>query len=452
MKKNTMDMTTGSVTKKLLVFVFPLIITNMLQHLYNAADSAVVGQFSGKVALAAVGATSSATSLITNLLIGLAVGANIINSNLLGSKDYTGLRRSMHTGISIGGLFGVVLGLIGILLARPLLQLMNCPDNVIDHSVTYMRIIFCGTPGSMLYNFGAGILRTHGDSKRPMVIISTCGLVNVALNLVFVIIFKMSVAGVALATIISNYLSAVWVLKILFDPNGEYKLSVKELTIHKTEFVNIVKVGIPCAINSMMFNISTAIVASSANTFGDTMVAASTASVNITNILVQVISAFYSAAISFTGQCYGAGKFKRIDQIAVIGTAICVGLVSLAAAVITVIPQFFIGLFNTDPGVIEVGSQKLTLMSWSFVLYGLSDICLGCLRGIKKTAIPTAMNIFCVCIIRILWVMFIFPLNPNSFMLLQWCYPVSYICSSISLIGYYLYCRKKYFTPEAKTV
>ncbi len=440
----TVDMTTGSITKKLLVFAFPLIVTNILQHLYSAADSAVVGRFAGKAALAAVGATASATGLLTNLLIGIAVGGNIVNSNLLGAQKHRELRKSMHTGIAMSALCGIGLMILGILVCKPLLQLMQCPENIIDQSTLYMRIIFCGIPGSILYNFAAGILRTHGDSKRPMMVISICGLVNVLLNLLFVIGFKMSVAGVGWATVISNYLSAIWLLYILFDPKDEFKLTMGEMKIHKEQCVNIMKVGIPCAINSMVFSLSNVTVSASINTFGDTVIAGSTAATQLSTFLNQVISAFYTACITFAGQCYGAGKFKRIDQVLWIGGAYCVLIVAALATIITVAPGFFMGIFNSDPDVIYAGTRKLILISWSFVMYSISDVLLGCLRGIKKTAIPTTLNIFCVCVVRILWVMFICPIRPDSYMLIYWCYPVSYVCSMTSLFVYYAYCRKRF--------
>ena len=450
--RHTMDFTTGSVSKKLVVFAFPLILTNLLQHLYTAADSAVVGRFAGKAALAAVGATTTATALVTNLLIGLAAGANIINANLLGANNKKDLRKSLHTGICMGASFGVLFAIFGILISRPFLLLLNCPEDVINDSVKYMRIIFCGIPGSITYNFGAGILRTHGDSKRPMWIISVSGVVNVVLNLIFVIFFKMAVVGVALATIVSNYLSAFLVLRIIFDPKDVFKLSFKELKLHKKECVNIAKVGIPCGLNSIMFNISTAIVTANVNAFGSTVIAASAASTNVTTLLSQIIGAFYTAGMTFTGQCFGAGKYKRIDRLALVGTGICVATVSFVAFTITLAPNFFISLFNTDPQVIEVGSNKLVLMSWSFVLYAVADVSLACLRGIKKTTIPTALNIFCICILRVLWVCFVFPLNRESYMLLHWCYPVSYLACAISMISYYLYCRKKDFAKQPESV
>ncbi len=441
--KHRIDMTEGPIIRKLLLFVYPLIITNLLQHLYSAADNAVVGRFVGKTALAAVGATGPATSLVLNLLIGLSAGANITNSNLLGARKFKDLRKSMHCSLTFALIGGLVVGFIGFMISNWILQLMNCPENIIDLSTLYIRIIFCGTPGTMLYNYGAGILRTHGDSKRPMYIMAVSGLVNVILNLVFVLYFHMSVAGVALATIISKYVSAASVLFILFNPKGEYKLSFKELRIYPKEAWNIIKIGLPCALNPLVFSLSNATVQAAVNGFGDIVVAGSTASANTTGLIYQVLAAFYSCCVNFAGQCSGAGKYKRIDKVVCICSGICVAFVSICATLITITPGTFIAIFNTDPQVIASGSEKLIIMAWSYVLYGISESTMGCLRGLKKTTVPSSINIVCVCVVRVLWIYLVCPIAPLSQQLLYTCYPVSYLCSTVGLIAYYIIVRKK---------
>ena len=449
--KHRIDMTDGPILKKLLLFVYPLIITNILQHLYSAADNAVVGRFVGKTALAAVGATGPATSLILNLLIGLSVGSNIVNSNLLGAKKYTELRRSMHCALTLAFVGGLFISIFGIILADWIMQLINCPDTIIDQAALYMRIIFCGTPGTMLYNYGAGILRTHGDSKRPMFIMGISGLVNVLLNLIFVIFFRMTVDGVALATIISQYIAAIWVILILFNPKGDYKLRFSELKLYRSESWNIIKVGLPCGLNPLVFSISNATVQSAVNAFGDTVVAGSVASNNITGMIYQVLAAFYSGCINFTGQCFGAGKYKRIDKVAYISSAICVVFVTICSTIITLIPGKFIGIFNTDPNVIAFGADKLVLMSWSYVIYGISEVIMGCLRGMRETGIPSAINIFCVCLVRVLWIVLACPLFPNSQLFLYSCYPISYGLSVFVMTIYFIKCRKKLDRLQADT-
>lgn len=442
-KKHTIDMTDGPVVKKLLIFVFPLIVTNLLQHMYTAADNAVVGRFVGKAALAAVGATGSATTLILNLLIGLSVGANIVNANLLGAKKHTQLRKSMHCALMLALVFGLFISAVGLLISRWVMEIMNCPESIIDQATLYMRIIFCGTPGTMLYNFGAGILRTHGDSKRPMYIMAVSGLVNVILNLIFVIFCKMTVDGVALATIISKYLSAAWVMCILFNPNGEYKLRISELKIRKAESWNIIKVGLPCGLNPLVFSISNTTVQAAVNGLGDVVVAGSVASNNVTGLIYQVLAAFYSGCINFSGQCYGAGKYKRIDKVALVSSSICIAFVALCSTVITIIPEFFIGIFNTDPEVIASGTEKLLLMSWSYIIYGVSEAIMGCLRGMRETGIPSGINIFCVCLIRVLWIFLVCPYFPGDQIALYACYPISYFISVSAMVAYYINRRRK---------
>ena len=452
MRSHTIDLTTGPIGKKLLRFAMPLVITNLLQHLYQAADNAVVGQFAGSSDLAAVGATSSATLLILNIIFGLAIGANIVNANLRGAGKFKELRKSLHTTIALSIVGGVLVSIAGQFLCRPLLEMMKCPETIIDKSVLYMRIIFCGTPATMVYTFGSGILRTYGDSKRPMFIMALSGLLNVVLNLIFVICFHMTVDGVALATIISKYMSAIWVVIILFSPKDEFKLKVKEIKLHKQQALNIIKVGIPCGINSVVFSLSNTIVQTGINGFGAVVVAGGVASNNVTSLLYAVLSAFYSASVSIVGQCYGAGKYKRIDGVLIRGCMICCCFTLLAALLISSFPGVFIGIFNRDADVIAVGSQKLIIMSWSYILAGISEICIGVLRGIRKAAVPTTINIVCVCVLRIAWVLFISPLSPNDPMLLYWCYPVSYICSASALVIYYLICRRQLFVQKASPV
>lgn len=259
-KKHSIDLTTGSVPKMLIRFTIPLIIANLLQQLYSAADSAVIGRYVGKTALAAVGATGYATGLILNLLIGLSIGASIINANLFGLKQTVALRHNMHCSLVVALICGVLISVVGIVMTPLIMTWTNCPKNVLDDAVFYMRIILSGAPGTMIYNFGAGILRTHGDSKHPMYIMAFSGLLNVILNLMFVVYFKMSVGGVALATVISKYLSAFAVLIILFNPNGEYCLTFKELRLYRKEAHQIIRVGLPCGLNSVAFSVSNTIV------------------------------------------------------------------------------------------------------------------------------------------------------------------------------------------------
>ena len=447
----SIDLTSGPILKKLILFTLPILASNLLQHLYGAADKAVVGNFAtnGKLALAAVGSTTSATNLMLNLFIGLAVGANIVCSNLRGGKRFTELRKCMHSCLLLAAIGGVCISLLGLVACRPLLQLMNCPSDIIDLATLYMRIIFCGTPFSMVYNFSSAILRSHGDTRRPMMILSVSGLVNVGLNLVFVLVFRMGVAGVALATIISQMISCVRILRILFNPKDDFKLRFAELKLHAQEVKSILRVGIPCGINTSVFSLSNATVQAAMNTFSSTAIAGNVAAGSITSLSYQILTAFYSGCVSFAGQCYGAQKYKRINKLVGCSLVAALSLAALVALVATLFPTPMLSIFNQDPAVLEYGKFILILISWSYLVYGTSEIFLGCLRGMKRSGIPTLINVLGVCVFRVLWVALAFPFY-HSIPWLFVCYPISYICSATGLGLYYRHTMKKLEKAKAE--
>ncbi len=434
----SIDMTTGSITKKLIAFVLPLMASLLLQQLYNAMDKAVVGQFAenGALALAAVGATGSATSMMVNLVAGLAAGAGIICSNLLGGKQMVALRRNMHTTVMLGFVCGVFLAILGVSVSKPLLKLMSCPENVLDLAALYMRIYFLGMPATMLYNFASGILRTYGDSRRPMVILGVSGFMNVVLNLVFVIGFKMSVAGVALATVLSQVSSATWVLWILFNPRDAYKMSFKELNLGKKEVLTVLRIGVPCSINSVLFSIGNVVLQSTINTYGGLTVAGAAASDSLTDIYYQILNSFYTATMTFAGQCYGAGKPDRIRKLLFRSTGICMGIMGAICVVSLTLPNTLLSIFNSDPNVLAAGAQKLRVVAIGYVIYAMNETVLGCLRGMRITVAPMIISVVCICLLRILWVVFIYPLFPQVWFLYM-CYPVSYITSLCVMIPLY---------------
>lgn len=448
----TMDLTQGSVIKQMLLFAIPIMLGNVLQQLYNVADRVVVGQFAqnGEVALAAVGATSSAILLILGLFNGMAVGVDVICANLLGARKGKELRESMHTGILVAALFGVGVGLFGVLSSKGILQLMDTPQDVLASAALYMRIYFMGAPVSLIYNFGAAILRSHGDTKRPMYILMLSGLVNVALNLVLVVVFKRGVDGVAIATVISQLVSAVMVLRILFDPKDAYKLTVKELKINKIPLRSILQIGITSGLGGMAFSLSNVIVQSAVNSFNSAaIIAGRTAASDINSLVYQVQAALYATCVSFSGQCYGARKYQRIDTLALCATGICTGAYLMCAIVCTAFPRQLIGLFNSNPAVVDVGVEILMIINWGVLLYGPSEIFLGCLRGMKQALMPTILNLLGICVPRLLWIWFVFPLNPTVSMLF-WCYPISWLTSSV-LQGSYYYVFRKKLNPKTIT-
>ena len=445
------DLTKGSVPKNLLLFVAPIMLGNVLQTLYSAADKIVVGQFAsnGKLALAAVEGTTAISYLLLGLFLGLGIGVNVICANLLGARKQTELRRTMHTAIPVALICGVLVGLAGFLAADGVLRLMGTPENVHELSKLYMRLYFVGVPSMILYNFGSAILRSFGDTKRPMYILMVSGLVNVLLNLVFVLGFDMSVGGVAIATMISQTLSALLVLRILFDPKDQYKMQVKELHIHTKELMSIVRIGIPSGLGGMMFSGSNVVIQSSLNAFNDAALLAGKAVVSdVTGMIYQVLAAMLSACVSFAGQCYGAKKYKRIDQLALWGCVICWIIMGLMIAVCVFFAEQVIGLFNSDPDVIRKGAPLLRMVSAGYLIYVPSEVFMGCSRGMKHAGMPTILNFLGICVTRIIWVFAIFPANPTA-MMLYLCYPVSWLISAALQGSYYLHTRIKVNRQEA---
>ena len=441
--KVNLDLTHGSVTGKLIAFTMPILASNMLQHLYNAADKAVVGRFAvnGDLALAATGATGSAITLLLNLFVGLALGANVVCANLRGASSFKELRKAMHTSILLAAVTGVCAMLLGICVAEPFLIAMSCPADVLELATLYMRIYFVGVPFSLLYNFGAAILRAHGDTKRPMNILAISGLANVIFNLIFVIFFGMDVDGVAWATVISQVISAIMVLRILFHPDGGYDMNMKELTLHKHAVSSILRVGLPCGFNGMVFSISNVIITASLNSLGAVAIGGNAAASGIAGLVYQVLAAFYTGCISFAGQCYGAGQYKRIDKLLLNSIFLSSGIIAILSIVITLFPQWLLGLFTNNADYIRSATTQTLIISWGYVLYSVSETFLGCLRGMQHSTMPTLINALTICLPRLIWIFAFFPLCKEVWFLFL-CYPISYVFSTTAQGLYYLKVRR----------
>ena len=444
--KHSMDLTQGSVFKKLLAFAFPLWMATLVQQVYHAADVIVVGNFSenSTTALAAVGSTGSVTNLILNMFLGLAAGASVVCANLYGARDEAGLRRSMSTALlaSTGG--GLLVCVIGVIFARPLLLWMGSPVDVIDQATIYMQIIFLGKPAVLVYNTCSAIMRAHGESKRSMYILTIMGLVNVVLNLILVICFHMDVSGVAIATIVSQWLSAVVALYLLFHPLGEYRLKLSEFQFDKEIFYKILRIGLPAGLNGMVFNFSNVVVISAVNAMGSVAIAAVSAATSVATIAYSIPSAFSTACISFAGQNYGARKFDRIDKCLWNGVLIVEVLFISANLILTLFPEVFMRLYTDNAEVIAVGIPKLYITCWGYLLYSVSEIANGCQRGFGKSMGPTVLNIVTICGIRVAWVLFVFPYMKQNLISLYMVFPISWACSAIAqLISYYKAKNKK---------
>ena len=449
--KHSMDLTRGSVAKNLLIFTIPILLTNLLQQLYQSADIVVVGNFASDptVSLAAVGSTASITNLFLNLFLGLAIGANVVCANLFGGGNQEALRRAMHSSILLAAAGGAVIGIAGYF-ATPFLlrEVMHSPEDVIGQATDYMQIIFLGQPGSLVFNFGAGILRSRGDTKRPMYILSATGALNVLLNVVFVALFHWDAAGVALATILSMYVSAGIVLWILFHPQGEYRLSFKELRLAKEETANIVKIGIPCGLNGIVFSLSNILIVKELNALGSTILAGNSAASNVDTVTYQILTAFYSAAVSFAGQNYGAKNLKRIDRLLLWAVGLAMAFVLVADVFLFAFPEFFLRLFTKEAAVAAVGVSRVYMMGAGYVIYCISEITIGCTRGMGKSMLPTVLNAVFICGPRVLWVLIAYPYLANGvpahdYVMLLWCYPLSWALSAVAQICAYVYYRKE---------
>ena len=437
------DMIHGPLAGKLLVFAIPLMLSSILQLLFNAADVIVVGRWSGSQSLAAVGSNTSLINLMVNLFVGFSVGTNVVVARDLGAGREEDVRDSVHTSIALSLVSGVVLMGLGLLLSRQMLELMGSPEDVIGLAAVYLRIYFCGMPGNMLYNFGAAILRAQGDTKRPLYFLTAAGIINVILNLVFVIVFHMDVAGVALATIISQYVSAILVLLTLMRDKGPLRVDLRALRLDMKVVRRILQVGLPAGFQGMVFSISNVVIQSSINSFGSTVVAGSAASSNIEGFVYAGMNAFYQTALTFTSQNYGACECKRVDRI----MGLCLlysGLIGLVLGNLAYLFGYPLGSIYA-PGQEEVIAQavdRLSICCTTYFLCGLMDTQVGVLRGIGYSVVPMIVSLVGSCALRLLWVATIFQLNRTPEMLYL-SYPVSWAITAATHFVFFLFIRKR---------
>ena len=436
------DMTNGPLVGKIIRFAIPLALSGILQLLFNAADIIVAGRFAGSQALAAVGSTSALINLIVNLFIGLSIGVNVLVARYYGAGNRKDLHEPVHTAVLISIISGVVLVFIGILLARPLLEMMATPEDVIDQSVLYMCIYFVGMPVMMLYNFGAAILRAVGDTQRPLYFLLIAGVVNVILNLFFVIVLHMGVAGVAIATVISQCISAGLVLFCLVKSNTVYRVNLKELKVYKDKLLQMVKIGVPAGIQGATFSISNVLIQSSINSFGSIAMAGSTAASNIEGFVWTAMDAFTQSTLSFTGQNFGAKKFHRITKVVWYNLALVtlVGLVLGIGAYLT--GPWLLQIYSTDPEVISYGLERMLLVCAPYAICGIMNVMVGAMRGLGSSLTPMMASIFGVCVLRVVWIYTVFPLDRTFFMLFL-SYPVTWLVTGLIEVVCFYFIRKR---------
>ena len=425
-KKYEMDMCSGSLLKKIIIFYVPLMLSGVLQLLFNAADIVVVGRFAGNEALAAVGSTSALINLLVNIFIGLSVGANVLVAHYYGAGQKKELSEMVHTAIMTSVLGGLILVAAGWILSRPALTMMGTPENVIDYAVLYMRIFFVGMPVMLIYNFGAAILRAVGDTKRPLYYLLVAGVVNVVLNLIFVIAFSMGVAGVAAATVISQVVSAGLIVRCLVQTESDYRLNVRELRIVPNKLGKMIQIGVPAGLQGALFSISNVLIQSSVNSFGSIAMAGNTAASNIEGFVYTSMNAFYQTNISFTGQNYGAKKFQRIGKILLICQVLVIAVGLLMGNAAYFFGNTLLRLYSTDAEVIGYGVRRLSIIGTTYFLCGMMDVMVGSLRGIGYSIMPMLVSLTGACLFRVVWIYTVFQ-RHYSLQTLYISYPISWI-------------------------
>jgi len=425
-KSREIDMTNGPLLGKVLLFSLPLMLSGILQLLYNAADIVVVGRYCGNTSLAAVGSTGALVALIINVFVGLSIGAGVTVANRIGANDRKGVHDAVHTAVAVSLISGVVCGLIGVTLSRTFLVMMGTPSNVLDLSSLYLKIYFAGMPALMFYNFGSAILRAMGDTKRPLYYLTISGAVNVVLNLFFVIVFHMGVAGVALATVISQVLSATLVVICMLRSHGAMQLCIKELHIHKDKLFQIIRIGLPAGIQGSIFSISNVIIQSSINAFGSDVMAGNSAAANIEGFIYTAMNSMYQACLAFAGQNMGAKKYKRVGKVLMVCLAyVCTFGIGLSV-IATIFNRQLLGIYTTDPNVIEYGIKRMSVICVTYFTCGIMDVTVGQLRGMGFSVMPMLVSLAGVCGIRIVWIFTVFKANPSQ-TTLYLSYPISWI-------------------------
>ena len=447
----SMDMTEGPLMSKVLFFALPIMLSGILQLVFNAADTIVVGRFAGNEALAAVGSVGSLNNLLISLFIGLSVGVNVVVARYTGAHDYKKVSKAVHTAVLLSVVSGIGLAVLGYVAAYPLLRMMGSPEDVIDLAALYVRILFLGMPVQLLYNFCAAVLRAIGDTKRPLYFLSFAGVINVVLNLIFVVGFHMSVAGVALATIISQAVSALLVVHCLMSMHGPTHLTLRKLSIDKDIFIEIVRIGLPAGIQSSMFSLSNVVIQSSVNSFGSIVIAGNAAAANIGNFVYQAMNTFQQAITCFAGQNIGARKPMRV----LTSMKVCMIWAVIFGLIFGVTSCLFgpqlLSMYSTDPAVIQVGLERMYIMHLTYFLCGIMDVLTGALRGIGYSILPMVVSLLGACAFRILWVVTVFAAVPTMSCLII-SYPVSWVLTAIVLLYFfYLIWNRRFcieFTPE----
>lgn len=435
-------MCNGSIMDKLISFSLPLMLSGVLQLMFNAVDIVVVGRFSGSQALAAVGSTTALINLFTNLFIGISLGANVLAARFFASGKAREMSETVHTAISLAAISGIIMAFAGLLFSRLALELMGTPSDVIDQSSLYMKIYFIGMPFFMLYNYGAAILRAIGDTKRPLFYLIISGCINAALNMILVIVFHLGVAGVAIATVISQMLSCILVLKCLYQSEGSYQLRFSKLTLKKYCLKQIFQVGIPAGIQSTVITFSNVLLQSSVNSFGSIAMAGYTAANNIFGFLYMAVNSVTQACMSFTSQNYGVSKYKRMDRVLADCMILTVIVSLLLGCGSYVFGHQILRIYTEDAEVIACGMEILSYTTVTYFFCGIMDLFPGALRGMGHSAVPMLLSIIGTVGTRVVWIFGVFP-HHRSLAALFLSYPVSWIVTILLQVVCFYFVRKE---------
>lgn len=441
-KQYEMDMCSGSILRKMLMFALPLMLSSILQLLFNAADIVVVGKFAGDNSLAAVGSNTALINLLTNLFIGLSIGANVVAARHYGAKAWDDLRRTVHTAMLLSMLSGALLLVLGVIGAEQMLIWMQTPEEVLPLATVYLRIYFLGMISTMVYNFGSALLRAVGDTKRPLYFLLCAGIINVILNLLFVIGFQMDVMGVAIATVISETVSALLVLRCLVKEKGGIHLELRAMRIDRKKMLQILRIGLPAGFQGVVFALSNVVIQSSVNIFGNIVVAGNSAAANLEGFVYMAMNAFYQTTLSFVSQNYGAGEQKRINRIVLLGEACVIVTGTLLGNMVVFFGNDLLQIYSNNPEVIAAGMVRLHYISMIYALCGIMDVMVGALRGIGYSIMPMIVSIVGVCVLRLIWLATVFQIPEfHKIETVYLSYPVTWILTSLVYIVFFVWIR-----------
>lgn len=446
-------MCSGPILPKMLQFAVPLMCSSILQLLFNAADIIVVGRWAGDNSLAAVGSTTSLINLLINLFIGLSVGANILAARLYGANEKEGLRQTVHTAMLLSVISGALLTVVGVCGARTILIWMQSPAEVLGLAAVYLRIYFLGMPATMLYNFGAALLRAVGDTRRPLYYLFSAGVVNVVLNLFFVIVCHLDVAGVAIATAVSQCVSAALVVRCMIREQGAVHLEPRELRIWKVRLKQILQVGLPAGFQGALFSLSNVVIQSSINSFGEIVVAGNSAASNIEGFIYVAMNAFYQANVSFTSQNYGAGRYDRIRPILLRAQGCVIVIGAVLGGTAALMGPHLLRIYSSSPAVISAGMIRLMIVCVPYALCGMMDVMVGSLRGLGYSVMPMLVSLMGACVFRLVWIATVFQRPAfHTIQTIYWSYPISWTITFLTHLACYIWAMHRLKQHLEKTL